>query len=212
MSSVHDVNVYGARLFAPIISYRRSCRLRGVEYEKLRQQVQKSEAKPHIFPGVPLELSWQHNCLFMVDQDHHICLRISTEPSLVTWMRITKISDLPGIDRVLRPTHSQELSDMQRNLYMEFTMFLMSVDVKIVGPFSCATSLKAVDDNDYFCQLVGDRPIPIFVECVPMHIRISKVLDFELPGRVENLMYHVTQDGRSTFGDIPPHIPIIYVG
>lgn len=212
MSSVHDVNVYGARLYAPVISYRRTCQLRGVEYDKLKQQVQKAEAKPHIFPGVPLELSWQHHCRFMVDQDHHICLRVSNSSSLVIWMRITKVSDLPGMDRVLRPTHLLELSDPQRSLYMDFTMFLMSVDVRIVGTFACGNFLKVVENDDYYCQLIGDRPIPIFVECVPMEIRISKVLDFELPGRLENMLYHVTEDGRSTIGDIPAHIPIIYVG
>lgn len=212
MSSEHDVNVYGSRRYAPIVPINRSCKLSNAEYQNLKRQVERSEAKSHAFPGVQVELSSEHNCQFTADQDHQICLRISRHNSLATYMRITKVSDLPGIDRVLRPNPSQGLIDSQRRLYLEFTKFLMSVDVRITGTFSFGTFLKVVENGEYYCQLVGDRPLPIFVECIPAHIRISKVLDFELSGRAENMLYHVTTRGRSTVGAIPRHICIIYVG
>lgn len=212
MATEYDVNVYGSRLYAPIVPVSQNCRLTNTDYETLKQQVQGSEAKPHAFPGVEIELTSEYRCQFLADQDHQICLRISKNNSLAVYMRITKVSDLPGIDRVLRPNPTLGLSDSQRHLYLEFTKFLLSVDVKITGTFSCGTSLKTVENGDYYCQLIGDRPLPVFVECIPLHVRLSKVLDFEIPGRVENLLYHVTSRGRSTIGDIPAHISIIYVG
>lgn len=213
MAGEHDVNVYGSRLYAPIVRNDRECKLTTADYENLKRQVRRSEARRHTFPGVQIDLTDEHSCQFLADQDHQICLRLGTDDDeLVTYMRITKVSDLPGIDRVLRPNESQELSDPQRRMYLEFTKFLMSVDVRIVGAFSCGTRLKVVENDDYYCQLVGDRPVPIFVECIPIHIRITKVLDFELLDRVENALYHVTTNGRTTIGDIPDHITIIYVG
>lgn len=213
MSGEHDVNVYGSRLYAPIVRNGRECKLTTAECENLKRQVRRSEARRHAFPGVQIELTDEHRCQFLADQDHQICLRMSTyEDEFATYMRITKVSDLPGIDRVLRPNESQGLSDPQRRMYLEFTKFLMSVDVRIIGTFSCGTRLKDVENEDYYCQLVGDRPVPIFVECIPIHVRITKVLDFEVPDRVENALYHVSKRGRTTIGDIPEHITIIYVG
>lgn len=217
------ISAFGAALYQGIDLHEGNCRFDSEEYRQLRRQVQGNRAvsgsgsgsSSSTYPALSEHVLTHEALEFFSNEEDQVKLLVGPNLSLGTTYTIRYISDLPGIDRVLRPSESTALTRGQERLYKKLTVFLTQVHVEFVGSFGCANRLIHVNMNsEEFngCVLNGDRPVPVQVAMVPPNVRLTEVADFRLEGRnpLQNKVYHVTDNGRVRARDLPDKI--IYLG
>lgn len=176
-------NTSGAVLYNPWLESDDDCRcVDQSQYEALKLEVRNCAAIQHeeLSTSVPLR--------FWSDQDGRAHINVGP-----TTYRLRRISDLPGVDRVLRPTSSRGLSAGQLRLYRYFTIFVMSVDMYFTPIFSCANWISETTRNNFDVTIAADRPVPLLREILPGDTRVQFKTEFSLSGRSgTSKLYHMT--------------------
>lgn len=109
---------------------------------------------------------------------------------------IRRVSDLPGVDRVVRPSDSTRLSSIQVGLYEEFTAVLVSNRIFFRGPFHCASRITGANQNSFDAEVIGDRPVPVFADYVDPMLPVDRVMSFGLGRTRGRRLMHCTPGGH----------------
>lgn len=218
-------NAFGALIYSNVQSLgRNTCAFHHEQYSDVKEQVRanavistsggSSSSSQSYYTPLSEQVLSSAPLRFFMNEDDEVRLLVGPNLHVGTAYTIAYVSDLPGVDRILRPSTSASLSPGQERLYKKFTMFLSQVHVGIMGPFQCANKLVIPSSNEErnACLLWGDRPIPVYRELLPSFIRMIQVVDFRISGRSSRCkkMFHVTSNGTIRPSDIDDKI--IYLG
>lgn len=222
------ISRFEAGLYSPLARVNQDkCKLTRDRYMELRSQVQDniSYSLPGsnqleigattTFPDIPEDILKHSQMHFFCNENEDVRLLVGADLERGTAYTIEYVSDLPGIDRILRPSDSTKLSAGQIRLYKKFTCFLTRVHVGILGPFRCANRLRQVtagSEEEHACMLRGDRPIPVYRALIPSFVRLEQIVDFRLSGRSSRYrkLYHANPEGTIRASDLRDKI--IYLG
>lgn len=219
------ISAFGARLYNnnSIDLHEGHCRFDSDEYRQLRRQVQGNHAisgsgsvsSSRTYPSLSEYILTHEPLEFFSNEEDRVKLLVGPDLFSGTTYTIRYVSDLPGADRVLRPSASTSLTRGQERLYKKLTVFLTQVHVGFVGFFICANKLVHVNsdsEESNACVLNGDRPIPVYPDLLPPNLRLTEVVDFRLEGRtpLKSKMYHITDSGRVRVKDLQDRV--MYLG
>lgn len=194
-------NTSGAVLYNTWLDNDDDCRcLDESQYEALKLEVRNCASLQHE------ELSTTVPIRFWSDQDGRAHINVGP-----TTYRLRRVSDLPGVDRVLRPTSSRGLSAGQLRLYRHFTVFVMSVDMYFTPVFNCANWIIETTQNKHDIRIAADRPVPLLREILPGDTRVQFKLDFNLSDRSgSGKLYHMTDSAGIRLSQVDD--VVIYAG
>lgn len=181
--------------------------LADTEYEVLTNGMSSaaSDSSASTYEG-DMHLSGRVPLSFSVKEERRVYLRMGN-----TERRLRRISDLPGIDRVLRPSDTTTLRDPQVRLYRKFTRFLMENTILFSGPFQCASRLCGATHTNHNGRIMGDRPVPVHVEELEENLPLTRVTNVYLGRHTGTRICHVSDTGTRR----PSHFiseKVIYLG
>lgn len=204
LGNASRTNVFGEWLYVPIITAG-SCPVTRSERHLLRKEVRDGNSEHSMCSNDTAELSEPEltpveNLQFKI-KDWEIQLKIRS-----TWYKVSFISDLPGVDKVMKPADSHSLSEGQLKLYKKFTGFVIANRILFRGRFKWANMVSRATEADYGARITADRPVPFSRSSLPQDMRVKRVLNFELDRAFCNL-FHFTSRGTERIQDLGDVIP-----
>lgn len=140
-----------------------------------------------------------------LDSSHRIHVKVDNVSR-----RIRSVSDLPGVDKVLRYADDGGLSSGQKKLIRRFSEFAKNYNILWEGPFSCIARLSNASVHQNHGRLVADRPVPFYRPYLEPHWRLRYVTSFDLERQDGTKLYHITPSGDRRRGNISSRY--IYLG
>ncbi|KAI0563080.1 hypothetical protein FGB62_47g06 [Gracilaria domingensis] len=146
-----------------------------------------------------------HETITFAIEDEKVHCRVGHETKI-----IARISDLPGLDRVLRPCNILVLRSGQRRLYKKWTKFLLYNNIYFNGPFRCINNITGMSAASSSAQIRADRPVPLYRKYIPRAKHGNIVSHIPLDRHCGKNIYHVSYEGSRRLRNEDDDV--IYVG
>lgn len=189
--------------YPALLSTANGCRLSRHSYDALKLQISDDSSNASVETYVQDEhVSLRDSIAFRI-YDHRLYVLIGTNE-----LQIRRVSDLPGTDRLMRPSNLRKLTQRQVRLYKKWSQFLLTGQVYFTGPFACVNRITGASPECH-STVQADRPVPLHRNFIPKETWGFKVCSLGLRRRVGKKIYHVSSRGNV---DLVEADDVVYLG